>query len=368
MELFVFNFAFERIGIIDSYQSLGFEINYKKHSELDITVDATPENIDYFLNNSDDVILTKENDTSRGYIVDVAKYTDEKKSTIEVFCKSLGYLLNRRIIDGQQTYSGTVEDALRYFVDKNAVNPSNPNRKIPNLILGNKNGFTTSTTEAFSNKYLDESLWETCVKFDLAYDILMDIANKKFIFTVWQGVDRTTEQTIRDVVVFAKEFDNVLSQNYVDDKSDYRNVCIIAGEGEGTARTYLIVNDSVTGLDRHEMFVDARDLQTENEDETTIPQDQYEDMLRERANSKLVENERVRTFETDVDYNSQFVYGVDYICGDKVTIRNDEIGVVMHTRIVTATEKYTKAGFELNIEFGSNVPKLLDKIRKVVKN
>lgn len=368
MELFVFNFAFERIGIIDSYQSLGFEINYKKHSELDITVDATPENIDYFLNNSDDVILTKENDTSRGYIVDVAKYTDEKKSTIEVFCKSLGYLLNRRIIDGQQTYSGTVEDALRYFVDKNAINPINPNRKIINLILGNKNGFTTSTTEAYANKYLDESLWEICIKYDLAYDILMDTANKQFRFVVWQGVDRSTEQAQRDAVVFSKEFDNVLSQNYVDDKSDYRNVCIIAGEGEGTARTYLVVNDSINGFNRREMFVDARDLQTENEDETTIPQAEYEAMLRERANTKLAETERVRTFETDVDYNSQFIYGADYYCGDKVTIKNDEIGAIIHTRIVTATEKYSKEGFELNIEFGSNVPSLIDRLKKAVKN
>jgi Siphovirus ReqiPepy6 Gp37-like protein len=367
VELYVFNFNFERIGMIDSYQSLEFTINYKKHSELDLVVDATPENISYFLDNSDDVILTKSDDITHGYIIDSAKYSDDTKSTIDIYCKSLSYLLNRRIIENQQTYKGTIEDTLRYFVANNAIVPTNTNRMIPNLIVGRLKGFTTSTDEAVSNKYLDESLWEICIKFDVAYEIIMDHSVKKFLFEVYQGADLTTEQTINEPVIFSKEFDNVLSQNYVDDKSDYRNVCIIAGEGEGTARTYLVVNDTVTGLDRREMFVDARDLQSENEDETMISQAEYEAMLTERAKTKLAENERVRTFETEVDYNSQFLYGTDYACGDKVTIRNDEIGVVMHTRIVTATEKYNKNGFELNIEFGSNVPKLLDKIKKVVK-
>ena len=366
MELFVFNFNFERIGIIDSYQLLDIVPNYKKHSELDLTVNATPENIDYFLNNSDDIILTKSTDITRGYIIDTAKYSDNTKSTIDVYCKSLGYLLNRRTIGNQQTYTGTIEDALRYFVTTNAISPTNLNRIIPNLVLGPLNGFNTSTDEAISDKYLDESLWEICVKFDIAYDILLDISNKKFVFTVWQGVDRSTEQVIRDAVIFSKVFDNVLNQNYVDDKSNYRNVAIVAGEGEGTARKILIVNDTTTGLERREIFVDARDLQSIREDETVMTTEEYNAMLSERGKKDLADYERVRTFETDVDYGSQFIYGIDYKCGDKVTIRNDDLGIVMHTRIVTATETYTKNGFELKTEFGSNKPTLLSKLKKVV--
>lgn len=360
MELFVFNFNFERIGLIDNYQSLEITPNYKKHWELDMIVDATTENVDYFLNNSDDIILTKSNDLKHGYIVDVAKYADESKQKIEVYCKSLGYLLNRRLIINQQTFTGAVEDALRYFVNTNAINPTNVNRKIHNLVLGSLNGFTTSTTEAYSNKYLDEALWETCIKFDIAYDILFDITNKQFIFTVWQGVDRSTMQTINEPVIFAKEFDNILNQNYVDDKSDYRNVAFIVDSVDTTTQTALTVNDGITGLNRREMFINSSDLKGDDETMTNA-------ILEEKAKSKLAENERVQTFETDVDYNSQFVYFKDYKVGDNVTIRSDEIGVVIHTRVVTAKEKYTKDGFDLSIEFGSNKPTLMSKLKKVVK-
>lgn len=360
MELYVFNFNFERIDIIDVFTKAEFAINYKKHSELDLIVDATEENISYFIENNDDIILTKSTDTKHGYIPYTVKYTDDTQSQIEIYCKSLSYLLNRRQIDNQQTYTGTVEDTLRYFVNTNAINPTNINRIIPNLVLGELKGFTTSTTEAFANKFLDEALWEICIKFDIAYDILMDVENQKFILDIWQGTDRTIEQSDEESVIFSKAFDNVLNQNYVDDKSDYRNVAFIISGENGATKTQLTVNDNISGFQRREVFINASDLTGDDETPTDA-------ILNEKANGILASDyERVRSFETDIDYNSQFVYLVDYWGGDKVSIRNDEINIIMHTRIITAKETYTKDGFELKIEFGSNVPTLMSKIKKAV--
>lgn len=361
MKLNVFNFNFERIGIIAVYQSAEFTLNYKKHSELELIVDATPENIDYFINNTDNVILTKYTDNSHGYISYVIKYTDNTKTQIQVICKSLGYLLNNRLIDNQQTFTGTVEDTIRYFVTNNVISPSNQNRIGTNLILGTLNGFTSSTTEAFANKFLDEALWEICIKFDIAYDILMDVDNKKFIFTVWQGIDRSDEQNERDAVIFSKIFGNVLTQNYTDDKSDYRNTVFIISGDTTTTQTQLIVNDENSGWNRREVFINSSDLTGDAETPTNT-------ILTERAKNTLATDyERVQSFETDVDYNSQFKYLVNYSMGDKVSIRNDDLGVVVHTRIVTVAEKYSKDGFDLSIEFGSNKPTLMSKLKKVVK-
>lgn len=342
------------------YQSAEFTLNYKKHCELELIVDASTENIDYFINNTDNVILTKYTDNEHGYIPYLVKYTDDTKSQIQVICKSLGYLLNNRMIDNQQTFSGTVEDTIRYFVNQNAINPTNVNRKGPNLILDVLNGFTTSTTEAFANKFLDEALWEICIKFDIAYDILMDIDNKKFVFTVWQGVDRSSEQSEHDAVIFSKKFGNVLTQNYTDDKSDYRNTVFIISGDTTTTQTQLIVNDENSGWNRREVFINSSDLTGDTETPTNT-------ILTERAKNTLATDyERVQSFETDVDYNSQFKYLVDYSMGDKVSIRNDDLDVVVHTRVVTAKEKYTKDGFDLSIEFGSNKPTLMSKLKKVV--
>lgn len=183
---------------------------------------------------------------------------------------------------------------------------------------------------------------------------------------MWQGTDRSSEQFINDCIVFAKEFDNVSSQSYTDDLSDYKNTVIIAGEGEGIARTKLIVGNEFIGRKRKEIFVDARDLQSEIEDEP-FSDGSYEVLLTERAKSKQTVFQRVRAFETDVEYNSQFIYESDYFLGDNVTIRNDEIGILMHTRLVTVKEVYIKGSYELKIDFGSSTPTLFSKIKKVVK-
>lgn len=368
MELNIFHMdTFERLGIIDEFQSLEITTNYKKHSELELLVSATEENIDYFIANNDDIFLTVGIGKVRGYLIESVKYTDEKKTTLEVYCKSLSSMLGWRQIDGQQTFRGNAEEVIRSFVNTNVIAPTNINRKIDNLILGNLSGITDTTEESYSNKDLDESLWEICVKFDIAYEIYADILNKRFEFVVWKGTDRSTNQTIRDAVIFSKEFDNVLSQSYTDDKSDYRNTVIIAGEGEGTARTYLVVGNENKGRKRREMFVDARDLQSSESDQTKMSQTAYEALLIERAKNKQAEYARVQSFETDIVYDSQFTFGSDYFMGDLITIRNDGISVALHTRIVTAKEKYSRKGYELSTEFGSNIPTLLTKIKKAVK-
>lgn len=369
VELNVFNIdTFERLGIVDEYQVAEFTTNYRKHSELDLTVDATERNIDWFIKNNDDIFLTVGEGVVRGYIIETVKYADEKKTTIDVYCKSLSAMLSWRQIIGQQTYRGNAEYVIRSFVDANAINPSNTNRKIPNLILGNLSGVGGDIEESYANKDLDDAMWEICVKQDIAYEIYADIPNKRFVFVVWQGTDRTTEQTDRDAVIFAKEFDNILTQNYTDDKSDYKNVAFVVGESNDTGvQIQLLVNDEISGRQRREMFVDASGIKSKNEDETVMSSTEYEALLIEQGNTEIAENQRVQSFESDVDYNTQFIYNKHYFMGDKVTVRNDEIGIAMHTRVVTAKEKYDKSGYSLGTEFGSNVPTLLSKIKKAVK-
>lgn len=383
MNLHVFNVdTFERLGIIDIYQEQIFRTNYRAHSELEMIVDATPKNIDWLVTQIDDVFLTTGVDVQRGYLIESFDYDDESSASIKVYCKSISIMLNWRHIERQTNYSGNVERVMRKFVEDNAISPSNSKRKIANLVFGPISGVGSNTTISYNGDQLDEALWDMAIKHDITYDIFADIPNKRFVFKIWQGTDRTTEQTQRDAVIFAKEFDNVLHQNYQDDKTLYRNTVYVAGAGEGSSRQIVTVNDAVSGRHRRELYVDARDLQdTEQQTVVTINDDgeetettetvqmnptQYRALLVERGESKKAEYERVQAFETGIDYNSQFKYGFDYTNGDKVTIRNDEIGIVMHTRVVATKETYKSGGYDLEIEFGSNVPTLLDSIKKKV--
>lgn len=366
MELYVFDFNFNRVGIVDDYVEIEFEHNYEKHSELILTVEASSRNAALLLDDSKELILTKSTDIHRGYVINTSQFDDGDGSRIEIIATSLSVLMSRRIIERQQHYSGNVEDVIKAFVNANAVNPANHNRIMPNLALGVNQGIYIEADEAYTDKYLDIALWEICNKYDMSYEILMDHDNKKFVFSTFQGVDRTTEQSINDHVIFSKEFDNVTRQSYVDDKSGYKNMAYVAGEGEGDNRTIIKLNDNLTGYERREVFFDARDLQSEADD-TTIPPSEYDTLLESRGEARLAEYQRVRSFESDIDLHSQFIFNKDYFLGDKVTNRDDGLGIVMHSRVVVARETYNRAGYDLKIEFGSSIPTLIDKLKREVK-
>lgn len=368
MELYVFDLNFNRLGIIDDFESVKIERYYTKMGQLTMTIDGSKDNIDLLQKGR---ILAKTDDLQHGYLILTREYLDEQSSQLEIIAPSLNILLRRRLIIGQQSFTGTIENVLKSFVAVNAVTPANPNRIIPGLTISTNHGINITATEVDSNVLLDEFLYEVCNKHDLSWNVLLDVYNKRFIFDVWLGTDRSAEQQVNPHVIFSKDRENVLKQNYTESESDYKNVAIVAGEGEGTERTYVTINDNLTGFNRIELFVDARDLQStyqgENDVEITLTPLEYKELLNERGKSKLTEYPKVVTFESDIDLYSNEVYGEDYFMGDKVSIKNDDLSLIMHTRIVSAVESTTQTGTSLQVDFGSNIPTLLDKLKRAVK-
>lgn len=368
MELYVFDQSFKFHGVIDEYKQLTIEKHYSKKSVLTLSIAGTKENIALLDKGR---VIAKKDDLSHAFIIETREVLDDKESTLQVIAFSLHHLLKKRIVWGQQEFTGTIESVMKSFVRLNAIEPVNPNRIIPNLILNTDNEITGATTEGCSYKQLDDYLFEIANKHEVSWDILFDYSNQKYVFDVWKGADRSTQQTNNPHVIFSQEFDNVLKQHYFESDSEVKTTALVAGEGEGTGRTLITVNDELTGLEREELYVDARDLQStyrnSNEQDVTLTPAQYSSLLSERGKSKLAENKRIQTFESDVDLHSSFIYGQDYFMGDIVSIKNLKLNVILHTRIMSVIEVFSSSGKTLSVNFGSNIPTLLDKIKKAVK-
>ncbi len=135
---------------------------------------------------------------------------------------------------------------------------------------------------------------------------------------------------------------------------DYGNFAIVAGQGEGANREIITVGSDDTGLDKHIIFVDARDL--ENSDD-----------LPRKGEAKLNEHKRVLTFQSEILPEGPFKYEKDWKLGDIVTVKNKDWGVTMDTRITEVTEIYEAGGFKLNVTFGESLPTLMDKIQRELK-
>lgn len=67
-------------------------------------------------------------------------------------------------------------------------------------------------------------------------------------------------------MIFNVDYDNVTNREFISDISEYKNTAIVAGQGEGAERRIRYVGNENSGLERYELFVDARDI----EDDTAL--------------------------------------------------------------------------------------------------
>ncbi len=79
-------------------------------------------------------VIFKKNDVEAGYIeTRQLKIGENAQEYLEVKGKFLTNYLDRRISWDRVNFSGKTEELMRKLVLENAINPTNLNRKIPNL-------------------------------------------------------------------------------------------------------------------------------------------------------------------------------------------------------------------------------------------
>lgn len=359
MELYIFDRDLNFQGMLESFFSLRWVRRYSKCGEFELHCSLTSETIELLKREN---IIWKKGDLEAGYIeYRNLKHDRQDKEILMIKGKFLTGYLGRRIIWGIENLSTTAELAMRQLINNHAINPLDTDRKIDLLALGELKNYTQSLNKQISYKNLLEEIESIANTSELGIRTLLDIENKQMIFDIYEGLDRTAGQSENALAIFSKEFENILEQEYTDSLNNYRNVTLVAGKGEGTERELVIVGQS-TGLDRFEMFVDARDIQ---QDTMTI--EEYQAKLEDRGQSKLAENKEIQTFESKVNIKSNLEYGNDYNLGDLVTFVNKPWGITLNTRITEIEEIYEKTGKHINVTFGNNIPSLIDKIKQVVR-
>ena len=84
--------------------------------------------------------------------------------------------------------------------------------------------------------------------------------------------------------------------------TDYANVALVQGAGEGNERATVWVGDvNATGSDRREMYIDARDIKPEEDKNETSTSQSYLAKLADRGGEKLLAQLRTGSIEFDVD-------------------------------------------------------------------
>lgn len=338
MDLYIINRNFETVGIIDNAASVIWTEKYIGAGDFEIYIPASEKAVNVLC---DDYYIVRP-DTDRVMIIKNTKIrTDtENGNYLIVTGPSLESILKRRIVWQQTNLSGKVELAIRQLITDSIIEPAIPERKIENFKLGEIQGFNDMLEMQVTGDNLGETIDRICKTYNMGYKITLK--DGYFVFDMYRGADRSYNQSTNPYVVFSPDFENLLNSEYTFTGDTYKNVVLVAGEGEGLERKTKAVGDA-SGLDRYEMYADARNASTNNGE---ISDTEYYNKLAEDGKETLKENQTTESFTGEVNYTEPYKYGRDYFLGDVVQVIN-EYGIAATPTITETIEADDENGYSL---------------------
>lgn len=326
MEIYVYTPDFINVCIIDTYQSFIWTDRLNKPGDFELYTPVTQKILDYCVEGN--YLAIKESDKTM--IVENREIrTDmEDGPIIVVTGHSLESILGRRIIWNVTNIDGNLQNGVKKLINENVISPSIAARAIPNFIFKNSTD-TSITTLTMDNQYTGDNLLEVledlCSANNIGFRVLLN-DNYKFEFELFTGVDMSYNQDVLPWVTFSPNYENLLSSAYKENTDTSKNVALVAGEDESENRVTRVVGTG-SGLSRKELYVDARDLQSDD-----ITTSEYYQQLDERGKEKLSECKVKKKFESECEVTKQFEYGIDFNLGDVVQVEN-EYGIGAPARI-----------------------------------
>ena len=357
MIIHVLDQSFNLVGVVDDYISVIWRPAYYDIGDFELYIDASTEAVallkeDYYLVRDTDIIADEANNvtyTSVMVIKNIKLTTDIEDGDHLIYTgRELKYMLHRRIVWTQTNLSGTAEAGIRKLVTENAIAPTDTNRVIPNLALGVSAGLTDKISKQVTGDYLDEAITDICKAYNYGWEVY--IYNSTMVLIVYKGVNRSYSQSDNAYVVFNDDFDNILNSEYERNGENYANCALIGGEGEGAARIYTTINNEASGLNRYEVFADARDISQNKDSENTIPLSDYLGLLDERGREKLATLSITEGFSGEVLTEGTYTYGMDFYLGDTVTLIN-RYGISKDVMVLSAIESVDDTGTKLIPQF-----------------
>lgn len=114
-----------------------------------------------------------------------------------------------------------------------------------------------------------------------------------------------------------------------------------------------------TGLNRRELFIDARDLQSNADPDKPLTPEEYLALLSLRGLEKMAEHQLAESFSAEVrTYNPTYQYGVDFFLGDTITLTDERLGLTIDAVVRAAEQSASRNGETLTLTFGYSMPTL----------
>ncbi|NOJ74136.1 hypothetical protein HMI46_26890, partial [Paenibacillus alvei] len=337
------------MGEIDNYESLQFIRRFFGTGEFELHISVGKQYADTLQKGN---VIMLVGHAHKSGIITSRQITLGEDGTQTVVAKgtTLEGVLDRRVTVTQDydRVRGAAETVIKHYVNQHISNASDPDRKIPYFICAPDQRRGVETPWQSRYEPLHEVVEKIARFCDIGYFAYIDIPSRKWIFDIMTGRDLTQGQRIYPPVVFSTDFNNVQSQEFTEADGSFKNVGYAGGKGEEEERLIQMVGNA-SGLDRREVFMDCSSAEDAVE-------------LAEMGTKKLSEYGQIITFDGRVLDTHSFQYEHDWDLGDIVTLRDDEWGVELNSRITEVREIYEQE-VKIEIQFGDEIPN----VKKTVK-
>lgn len=233
---------------------------------------------------------------------------------------------------GDVSFIGTISGGSN--IDTSIMNAYNNSEKYRNVEFAN-----TSLGVKYPNQISNKSFSELCATMCQSENVgFRSIRGNGVVVVEFYKPEEKSN------LVFSEKFGNLTVNSISVSSENYKNYCIVLGEGEGENRIRVDV-DLTNGNERRDLIVDAKDIQSED-GETT---DSYKEKLIARGIEKLIEC--TQTFACAfAPYSSDF--GTKYDLGDILTVYLTDYGITLKARVAKFTQKSQNNKTETSVEVG----------------
>lgn len=350
-EIYTHNSKLEKIGIIDSAESVIWTSRYFECGDFEIHAKADEKILSLCRNST---FLTHDGSEMVGLIEEYKITTDlDGIDYITISGRCATALLARRAIKkNYSSITGTnlkVSDIIFQLIKNNIVSDTNySNRNISILQLGSVSGLTaTHEGGIFKGQGLYKTVTNICK--DVEYGIKTVLSkdnsgNPKLEIQLYNGVDRSANQTAVPSVIFSPKHDNLMESEYIVSWANYANGTLTLANGTD-ANQQEYIHQNGTGLSLFEIPVNATNVTTANAGNL------YTQTVNARRQEALANHKLNVAFDGKASFSGLFKFGVDYKLGDLVTIENVKYGVSETVRITEITECLDINGYTITPVF-----------------
>lgn len=368
MDVFVLDDFLVRSTVVDAYFSCIWSERVASVGDFELVVPNTPDMKNLLavgrrlgINESKRVMVIETHE---------AKIDDEGRDVLTVSGRSLESILMERIAwvnptagadaNPKWVVTGTPAAAARWiFYQVCVVGAMSVSDIIPFYVTGSTYPTDTIAESPDSVVFeleigtVYERIKDICDQYKMGFRLYKGRDDSKLYFNIYQGNDRTTQQSVLDPVVFSPSLDNLAKIQELTSIENLRNVAFVYSKTK-SIYVYADGTDANTaGLARRVLLVDATSVE-----ETTEPN--LTKILTQKGNEALAKNRSITAFDGEISQADQYIYGLHYELGDLVEMQSGN-GITNNMRVTeqifvsdeSGTRSYPTLSVDLLITPGS---------------